>query len=191
MKTNNPWQIIPENELEEAIVSSPLFLDLASFGNQRRGHEEGQVGTHIKQILDYISAQNWPQYRRDLRVLALLHDLGKKRVVISQNGHVIGKGHSEHSVDIARGFLKEESLLDQIRVHDKYFHFFSADQKGKFNPEKFIRAYSPLDLETLARFNYSDSNNREKDSVRWFEDTCYRLGLRKTKIYESEPGVLV
>ncbi len=187
----NPRAIRPESELEKTIISSEIFLEAASFGNVRKGHEEAQVGTHIKQIHDYIDKQYWELQREELRLLGLLHDLGKYKVKLSQNGHVIGKGHSELSVEIARGFISNEEILRIIGIHDKYFQFYIASQIGKFKPEKFIRTYTQTDLNLLTKFNYADSNNREKDSVVWYEDKCQELGLKQDKIYEQEPGVLI
>ncbi len=189
-KTNDGWEITPENDLEKSILASEIFKIAARFGNQRKGHPEGMLGVHIQQILDYINLQNWQEFRPDLRVLAMLHDLGKPKVVYSEKGHVVGKGHSEYSEEIAREFISDERLLRLIRIHDKYFHFYSDESRGRFKEDKFRGIYQPLDLETLTRFNYADSNNREKDSIVWFEDTCYRLGLRDTRIYLMEPGVL-
>lgn len=185
-KTSDTYEITPESELELTIISSPVFLTSASFGNQRKGHPEGDIGLHIKQILDFINKQGWNAYRTNLRLLALLHDLGKPLVIYSPNGNVVGKGHSMHSVDIAKEFTSDERLLSLIGVHDKYYHFYRDDNVGRFKRDKFLRVYRDLDLNTLIRFNYADSNNREKDSVRWLEDKCQDFGLIDVKIYETD-----
>jgi len=184
----NNYGILPENSLEEKIVESDVFKIAADFGNIRKGHPEGKIGIHIKEILDFIDKQNWQNYRKDLRLLALLHDLGKYRVVGSENGHVVGKGHSTYSVDIAKEFISDDRILNLILIHDKYYHFYTKNQidKRKFNELKFLNIYKFQDLDTLIRFNYADSCNRGKDSIKWFEDVLYNLGLRKNKIYEYD-----
>lgn len=189
MATNN-WDISGETDLERNILQSDVFEIAASFGHARKGHEEAEVGIHIKQILDFIDKKDWQKYRSDLRLLALLHDLGKYRVEYSEKGHVIGKGHSQHSLEISRELLSDERLLGIIGIHDKYIQFYKASESGKFKPAKFITTYSGIDLETMTRFNYADSNNREKNSVVWFENKCHDLGLKVHGIYEQEPGVL-
>lgn len=178
--------IIPESELEKVIVESPLFKTTSEFGNKRKSHPEGTIDVHIRQVLDFIDQQDWQTYRTDLRLLGLLHDLGKYRVVYNKKGYVVEKGHSAHSVDIAREFIADGMLLRMIEVHDKYFHFYNAEISGKFKQERFLKTYGELDLNTLIRFNYADSNNRENDSVKWFEDTCQRLELILTKVYETD-----
>jgi len=122
--------------------------------------------------------------------MAMLHDLGKVRVVRNKKGGIVGNSHSQHSEEIARQFISDEDMLYVIRIHDRYIHFMRDGEKRKFREDKFKRTYSPADLELLTRFNYADSNNRERNSIVWFEDTCQRLGLKDHKIYEEEPGVL-
>ena len=65
-----------------------------------------------------------------------------------------------------------------------------SEKRDDFKPQKFLNIYQPINLDLLIRFNYADSNNRERDSVIWFEDKCINLGLRNFKIYQEEPTVL-
>ena len=173
-------QIIPENDLEREIVNSNIFKEAISFGYLRDGHSEATVGNHISQILAYIDNQEWDEYRGDLRLLALLHDLGKKDVCF-EKGRVMGPGHMKISQEISKRFIPHRpDLLDIIGAHDKYYHFYVRFQKkGKFNAEKFIALHAPLALDLLIRFSYADCNDRESDSVKWFEDKCRELGLWK------------
>lgn len=185
------FRIHSETPKEKEILSSREFNLAANYGNKRKGHPEGTIGSHIEQILTFIDKLSNQERRNDLRLLAQLHDLGKYKVTRSENGHVIGKGHSLHSYDIATNFIPErQDLLDQIAVHDKYFHFYKDSLRGKNRDEKFIKTYSRLDLDTLIRFNYADSNNRERDSVMWFDDECVRKDLLSSQVYKLEPEVL-
>lgn len=111
----------------------------------------------------------------------------------SPSGNIIGKPHALISEDIAReqGFTTDERLLTLIRFHDKHFGFYKESERGRFREEKFRQTFECVDLATLIRFNYADSNNREKTSIQWFEDRCVDLGMRVEKIYRTTPSVLL
>jgi len=183
-------EIKPETPLERKIVSSEVFRIGSAHSSNSSNHPERLVSAHIQQILDFIDSRPWEEYRNPLRLLALLHDLGKHRVQYSENGHVIGKPHSVHSEQIARDFIGDEDLLYVVRIHDKYFHFFKDAQRDRFDQDKFLRVYGPAEMSYLIRFNYADSNNRERDSVAWFEDKAFDLGLVKLKLYETEDSLI-
>lgn len=185
--------ITPENETERRIVNSLIFTEALQHQSRGAGHPERDLQEHISQILTYIDGQPWQTYRTDLRFLGLTHDLGKYRVQRDALGNIIGKPHAQISEEIAREhqFTTDERLLTLIRLHDKYFGFFRNTQQGKpFKEDKFRSLYEGVDLDTLIRFNYADSNAREKTSVRWFEDRCVALGMCVHIIYGAEPGVL-
>ena len=176
----------PENKLEKNIIDSDIFKSgIKQSKAKGPAHPEKNPGEHIHQILNFIDIQDWGNYRTNLRFLALLHDLGKQNTLYDENRNLISNNHSFYSEEIARNFISDENLLKSIKIHDKYFHFFKDDNRGKFNEGKFLKTFSDVNLDTLLRFNYADSNNREKDSVKWAEDKFYELGLTKHKIYED------
>lgn len=180
--------ISPETELERRIVSSPVFeIGTALY---LAGRRQKTVLTHITEILTFIDRQPWQQYREDLRLLALLHDLGKHKVLRNEIGKILGDPHSVISEHIAEEFTSDQSLLYSIRIHDKYYGFHKRNLDGHFDRRRFIKIFSPANLDLLRRFNYADSNDREKISTIWFEDEAYSLGLIKEKVYQIEPSVL-
>lgn len=190
--TENPL-IIPETQTERKIVQSAVFGEAIKHKAQGTGHPERDLEEHIYQILSFIDLQPWDNYRSDLRFLGLTHDLGKYRVQRSSRGNIIGKAHGPISEDIAReyGFTSDERILSLIPIHDKYFSFFRKEkEKGKFDEGTFRSTFENVDLDLLIRFNYADSNNREKTTVQGFEDRCVSLGLRNEKVYNLEPSVL-
>jgi hypothetical protein len=180
--------ILPETELERRIVSSSVFEAGASFF--LAGRRQKTVLTHVAEILAFIDKHPWQQYREDLRVLALLHDLGKYRVVRDETGKTKGESHAVHSEQIAREFINDPQMLYSVRIHDKYFGFYRRNLFGHFDQDKFIKTFASADLGTLVRFNYADSNDREKDSVIWFEDKAHSFGLTSDLVYKTEPSVL-
>tara|TARA_Y100000310_G_C20648022_1_gene797749 strand:+ start:204 stop:830 length:627 start_codon:yes stop_codon:yes gene_type:complete len=192
LKTKNAkkYGINSENNLEKEIINSEVFQKSLSFNSRGPGHPEKILGAHVGQILYFIDNQNWKNYRGDLRLMALLHDLGKPQVIRNDKGSVVGKGHSIISSEIAKNFIDDEKFIELIQIHDKYFHHFKNFQRDKFDNDKFTKTYFGKNLDTLIRFNYADGNNRERKSVQWFEDTCVNLGLCKNKLYVNEPNVL-
>lgn len=184
------FDITAETELEERILESQEFQIGSQHVSIGKGHSEKIVGVHVKQILDFIDRQPWAKFRRQLRTMAFLHDLGKAITRRGEQGVIGTFGHSVYSEEIARRFIHEEDILYCIRVHDKYVHFFRAGQRGKFNREKFLSIYSPANLNLLTRFNYADSNNRDRSSVVWFEDRCVENNLITLPVYREEPSVL-
>ncbi len=182
--------ILPETEFERKIIGSEAFLSGTAFQSKGKSHPERSVYTHILQILKFIDMMPWVEYRKDLRIIALLHDLGKHRVVYDENRNIVGNSHSMHAEEIAREFLEDSRLLYIIRIHDRHYGFYKSYTGGKFDEKKFLETFKPADLELLTRFNYADSNSRDKSPVIWFEDTCVNLGLKKEKIYIDQPDVL-
>jgi hypothetical protein len=187
-----PHNFTPETDQEVKIVNCPIFAEASEFGSPRRGHPEGKVGNHIEQILAYIDTKDWETYRTNLRTLAFTHDLGKYRVVRTNGGHIQGKPHSQHSLDIALEYdlSNDPKILDIIPIHDKYYGFFKKDTLGKFKPQRFIETFQGIDLELLTRFNYADSCQRDKDSVVWFEYICHALGLKNHLLFKEEPELV-
>ncbi|MFH1592751.1 MAG: HD domain-containing protein [Candidatus Woesearchaeota archaeon] len=170
--------IVPECDLEERIVSSREFKEGMSFGGPREGHPEGRVGVHVTGVLNRIDKENWPNYRKRLRLVALLHDMGKIQTRYSENGHLVGEPHALISERIARQFIDDENVLGAIRLHDRYYSFYRTLQdKFRFNPEKFKEAFQNIDLGLLIRFVYCDLFERDQTPARWFEEMCVSQGL--------------
>jgi hypothetical protein len=119
--------INPKNGIEEAIVSDAEFIRGASYGKPRRGHPEGQVIYHIKEVLANIDKfYGEDTDRDDLRVIAILHDTFKHKV--DQNQPKAGENH--HGM-IARRFAEKfpihQDVLQVIQLHDDAYN---AWQKG-------------------------------------------------------------
>ena len=65
--------------LERAILRDPVVIAGLAHGKPRWGHPEGAVGAHVAElwgIIDGIAGELSPTEIRDLRLLALLHDIG-------------------------------------------------------------------------------------------------------------------
>jgi len=75
---NSDLKFRPIDKLEKKIFSDKEFLTAIKIGKPRKSHDEGTIKMHIIQILGYIDKNYYKtaQYE-DLRIIALLHDIGK------------------------------------------------------------------------------------------------------------------
>ena len=88
------YNINAETNLERKILESHEFLSGSQYTSIGKGHKEKIVGIHIKQILNFIDFQPWEKYREKLRLIGLLHDLGKICVIRNEKGGIVGNSHS-------------------------------------------------------------------------------------------------
>ena len=109
----------PETELEEKILSAPELIEGLLWGEPRRGHPEGKVIYHVRDVLKNVEKYNggWKN-RQDLRIIALVHDSFKYQVdnlkpKINENDHaVIARRFTEK-------YLSDENTLQIIEMHDE------------------------------------------------------------------------
>lgn len=114
--------------METEIVSNADFITGALYEKLRKGHPEGQVIYHIKEVLENID--KW--YKddgdyEDLRIIALLYDTFKHKV--NQN---LPKSGENHHGPIARRFAERtrlafhQDVLQVIEKHDDAYNAWSA-----------------------------------------------------------------
>lgn len=117
----------PKNDLERRIISDEDFIEGALFGVPRRGHPEGQVIYHIKEVLDNIDKfyGNDSDYD-ELRIIALIHDTFKHKV--DRNLPKVGENH--HGM-IARRFAEKFQMhIDVYCVIEMHDDAYNAWSKG-------------------------------------------------------------
>ncbi len=168
----------PETELEKRIVSTPEFIEGANYGKPRHGHPEGQVGYHIREVLDNVDKISTPENRADLRLIALIHDTFKNKV-----DNTKPKAGMNHHAMIARKFAEKfiqipEYVLDIIELHDEAYNawqqggrkgdWYKAEKRadallGKLGTEDRIHLY--------LEFYYCDNNtgDKEQENYHWFK----------------------
>jgi hypothetical protein len=71
------FQDAVETDRERRVVADHFFQQAIRIGRPREYHTEGNLGAHISHILTAIDNVGKPAMRRDLRLSALLHDVGK------------------------------------------------------------------------------------------------------------------
>jgi len=169
----------PKNGIETAICNDAEFIRGASYGKPRRGHPEGQVIYHIKEVLANIDKfYGEDTDRDDLRVIALLHDTFKHKV--NQNLPKAGENH--HGM-IARRFAEKfpihQDILQVIEHHDDADN---AWQKGGRHNDWYQakkRATNLINalliegcLDLYMKFYRCDNatGDKEQDNYDWFKE---------------------
>ncbi len=168
--------VVPENDVERAIVSDPEWREGVRWGRPRRGHPEGGVLAHVHEVLANVERDAAsPEQRARLRVIALVHDAFKSRV---DRGRP--KAGSNHHATIARRFaerhLDDAGVLAVIEHHDEpYAIWRRGDRTGDWEEaDRRARALIDLlggDLDLFLSFYRADNATGDKtdEDLRWFE----------------------
>lgn len=172
--------IKPENGIEEAIVADPLFIQGALYGKPRKGHPEGQVIYHIKEVLANVDKYDKnSEHRFELRIIAILHDTFKNKV--DQTKPKAGENH--HAM-IARRFAEKfttnTAVLKIIELHDEAYNAWQVGGRrgdwyeAKRRAEKLIgKLMSDEDiLDLYLKFYRCDNETGDKlqECYSWFEE---------------------
>ncbi len=162
--------IKPENEVEKSIASNPDFEEGALYGKIRRGHPEGQVIYHIKEVLTNIDQYaETEDERKALRLIAMVHDTFKHKVDRS-----MPKSGENHHGMIARRFTEkfipaDQDILQIIQRHDDAYNAWSkGDRDGDWTAaeNRVIRLIDGLLMEGIvdlyAKFYRCDNETGDK-----------------------------
>ena len=174
--------ILAETELEKRILNDPRIQEGFKYTKFTKGHPEGNVAIHVQQILDFINRQNWQEYRRDLRIITLIHDSFK---------YVQAQGGKFHAVLAAEYYAAlcpdDKRISEAIHYHDSAWGFYNKLKRGEFDAKKFKKTFSKLDLSLLIHFNYADDCGRENITPQWFEEKIRELNLPNVpeRVYET------
>lgn len=169
--------IKPKSGIEVAICENPEFEIGALYGKPRKGHPEGQVIYHIKEVLANIDKFYGDDLDRDdLRVIAILHDSFKHKV--NQNLPKAGENH--HGM-IARRFAEKfpihQSVLTVIQLHDDAYNAWQAGgrhgdwYKAKKRATNLINALQVENcLDLYVKFYHCDNltGDKSQDNYEWF-----------------------
>ena len=171
-----------ENDLERALSRDPVILRGLAWGKPRRGHPEGAVGAHVRDLLATIELWGESGRRRsELRFLALVHDSLKSEV-----SHLRPKSGENHHAMRARRFAErytdDERLLAVIELHDRPYNLWRRRPRRHTLDEREIERIIERvpDLDLFTRFLELDCSTEGKDPepVRWFEEELESRGLR-------------
>jgi len=150
--------------LEQAILRDPVVIAGLAHGKPRWGHPEGAVGAHVTElwgIIDGVACDLSPVEIRDLRLLALLHDIGK----------VVSKGpdtphHGVSSRRIAARYLDDFVLLQCIELHDEPYRLWKRQRRtGEDVWEALVDVFDRVRprFDTFVLFCTIDGSTGDKD----------------------------
>jgi hypothetical protein len=148
----------PETELERKLLADPRLRAGLDWGTPRSGHPEGRVAEHVAAILAAIAADD--PLRRDLRLLAIVHDSFKSDVC-SHERWSPDNDHATLARRFAERYTSDARVLTAIELHDEpYWIWRQADA-----PEQALQALLDRlpDAELFARFVELDAANEGKD----------------------------
>jgi hypothetical protein len=169
--------IKPENQDERLIIEHPDFETGALYGKARRGHPEGQVIYHIKEVLANIDKHaETDEERSKLRLIAIIHDTFKHKV----NRALPKSGENHHGMiarRFAEKFIRDQAVLQVIQRHDDAYNAWSkGDRDGDWTAaerrvDALIMGLIAEDIVELYKaFYYCDNNTGDKsmDCYDWF-----------------------
>lgn len=175
---------ILETDLERRIADDPAWQQGVVWGEPRTGHLEGPIMYHIADILANINRQEpAAEMRRELRIIALIHDTFKYRV--NEQKPKMGTNHHAYIARLfAEHYIHDPALLDIIELHDEAYNSWRLGNfKGRWehaeeridNLLKRLSASLPL----YVRFFLADSQTASKDRrpLDWFLDLLRHRGL--------------
>ena len=172
----NPTGIVAETDLERRIVADPKWVAGAAWGEPRSGHPEGRTADHVAEVLANVEAQATTEdERRDLRLLALLHDTFKYQVDRSRP-RVPPNEHGALAARFAARYLTDRRLLAILELHDEAYRAWRTGAVEGDWRAAIARASAVVDrldgsIDVYLRFSRCDNRTglKIRDSVRWFE----------------------
>lgn len=169
--------VAPETDLEAFLLEQPEVRAGMAWGIPRYGHPEGEVYRHVREVLDNID--RLPDLddvtRRDLRLVAILHDTWKYAEDKSEP-----RDWSQHHGRLARAFAKtyvhKARVLELIEWHDEAYYCWRLDALYQ-RPSKARQRLDALlarfagELNFYYRFFVCDTRTGDKNlaPIAWFE----------------------
>jgi hypothetical protein len=166
-----------ETELERRIAEQPRWRSGVEWGRARHGHPEGTVKLHIAAVLANVDRLFGDSpLRRDLRLIALVHDTFKGEVDPTQSR----TGENHHGMRarrFAESLIDNERVLDVIELHDEAYNAWQRGARdGKCDAAaaraKVLIGRLGADLDLYLAFYQCDNETEGKDQecLRWFRE---------------------
>ena len=141
----------PINKVEEKIIKDKEFLTAIKLGRPRAGHSEGTVGIHVIHIINYID-KNYKnkEYYKDLRIIALLHDIGKFAFLEERRDEYLPKlseNESKKMISECRKFKKKYYLQRSIPKNMRKYNLTTKHAYASYQfAKKFLQNKKILEL---------------------------------------------
>lgn len=152
-----------------------------AWGEPRSGHPEGNVGAHVRQLLETIDEWGETEPRRsELRFMAIVHDALKYRV----RGWLPKVGENHHAMRarrVAERYTSDERLLAAIELHDRPYAIWRRTRRDSARER---RALGELvrripDVGLFVRFVQLDGSSEGKnpEPIVWLRSDLSGRGL--------------
>ena len=171
----------------QAVVTDPRYLANLDWGKPRKGHSEGTIRAHIREIERNLEALR-PRLTEDeywkLKLLIHTHDAFKGE---SRPGVKITDPRSHAS--LARKFLSahcnDEDLLMMVQYHDEPFALYRQyETRGKYNQDRLANLLNSIrDWNLFLAFNIIDgcTSSKSREPLYWlFREVAGRVDSRFT-----------
>lgn len=109
----------------EKLRCDPRYLSNIDWGEPRKGHPEGSIGSHIEELEFNLAAIDEfldSDEIAKLRLMIHIHDLMKPNVVPG------GPHHGELAAQLLKEFCDDEDMVHMIREHDTFFRLWLASR---------------------------------------------------------------
>lgn len=171
--------IQPETALEKIILQDKSFQEGLFWGKPRRGHPEGKVIFHIREVLGNVEkVVEDDVMRQQLRLITIIHDTFKFQQDTSYPRDW-DKHHALLARNFAERFIDDDTILDIIELHDEAYYCWRWENRY-FRPEIAKRRKQNL-LDRIGEENMqlyylffkcdTQTGDKTQEPVAWFEKT--------------------
>lgn len=181
-------EILPSiNDVERRIIGSEYFSMALHIGKKRDGHPEAQLGSHIGSILSFIDRHyNNSPAKEDLRILALVHDIGKLGRVDEIDKSIPDDISPDLAAELRKQMIKfsEEFpvLPDEESDYIPSHALFSEKFARKMDVEPRLLTYVRYHDSGFKFFKEADNNNGEYNAIEFMH------GLIDEKVIPERVG---
>jgi hypothetical protein len=152
-----------------------------AWGEPRSGHPEGNVGAHVRQLLETIDEWGEAEPRRsELRFMAIVHDALKYRVrrwlpKVSENHHAM------RARRVAERYTSDERLLAAIELHDRPYAIWRRTRRDSVRERRALGELARRipDVGLFVRFVELDGSSEGKnpEPIAWLRSELSGRGL--------------
>lgn len=171
-----------ETELERTIAGDPDWREGMEWGKPRKGHPEGAVKWHVRDVLANVDRfYSDSPFRSNLRLIALVHDTFKFQVDRKQPAC----GENHHGMRARRfseRYLTRSEVLDVIELHDEAYNSWQKGYRDHQWDRARERAMVLIDrlaesLDLYVHFYRCDNetDGKSQDCRIWFEQLCEQV----------------
>jgi len=160
------------------IKDDPRYAEGVQYGKPRRGHQEGSVAAHIKDLeanVEKLQAGKFLSEEEYWKLMILVHVHDTMKYASKKNAPIEDvDSHASMARAFLNGYTVDRRMLNIVQYHDiGYSLSQSFREKGRYNGERLRTAVFSISQEYLKLFllfvivdGYTPS--KEQENVRWF-----------------------